>query len=169
MMNIKKEFIQTIMNNSRYLKFFVYTRKQYIISIYKNTSIKYYCIILMFSVNISFSQPYDEKEELDMSYSKSVVPMVRVLSCPSQYDGKEITFTGYYHLETHLSAVFSDKDSCLEYSTENAILLNVSLPKEIKYQHCDRLTVKGVLNHSREYYGMRSKSDLYLENTIFID
>lgn len=139
----------------------------------KGVELNTLAILLMFALisfaGVSFGQDgEDELEELDLSFNKTVVPLVRVIANPEKYNGKLITVGGYYHSETHLSAVFLDKDSCLHIDTENAILLDQSQAKE-DYIHCNKIEVQGKLNHTREYYGFRYKSDMYLKNTKFKD
>lgn len=123
---------------------------------------------LIFFAGVTFAQDEEDEEleEVDFSFNKTVVPLVRVIANPEKYDGKLITVGGYYHSETHLSAVFLDKDSCLYIDTENSILLDQSQAKK-DYVHCNKIEVQGKLNHTRKYYGFRYKSDMYLKNTKF--
>lgn len=125
-------------------------------------------ILFIFFNGTTFAQP-DDGEILDSSYNENVISMTRLIATPNNYNGKEVTFSGYYHNATHLSGIFLDKDSCLESSTENAILLSTSLGNGKDYCHCERITVTGIIKHSREYYGIRYKSDIYLEETKIVD
>ncbi|WP_223788783.1 hypothetical protein [Marinicella meishanensis] len=129
---------------------------------------KIYSSLIMLFMGAAWAQDGDDHEIMDMEYNKTVVPLVRVIANPHDFDGKLITVTGYYHLETHLTAVFLDRDSCLGYNTESSILLDKSLSRE-EYTHCGRIDVQGYLKHTRDYYGMRYQSDLYLKDTKFED
>ena len=126
-------------------------------------------LALITFMGVSLAQEDDgEFEELSFEFNKTIVPLVRVIANPEKYNGKLITVKGYYHSETHLSAVFLDRDSCLHLDTENSILLDKSIPNE-EYIHCIKIGVQGNLNHTREYYGFRYKSDLMLNDTLFKD
>ncbi len=126
------------------------------------------CGYMMLFACAVYAQEDEDFEEMSFVYNKTVVPLVRVIANPEKFEGKLITVSGYYHLETHLSAVFLDRDSCLYYATENSILLDGSQSRD-NYKHCDRIEVQGRLKHSRDYYGMRYQSDLYLKDTKFED
>lgn len=128
------------------------------------------CFLFLALVAASVQAQPDDGSELDFSYDENVVPLVRIIANPEKFNGKPVTFTGYYHLETHLTAVFLDEDSCRNYTTENAVHVGGRFRVDEegnKYRHCRRLTVKGILEHSRDIYGFRSKSDLFLKDVEF--
>ena len=129
-----------------------------------------YMAILLFGCCTSNSQPINDEGILSTSYDEAVVPIIRVVSNPNAFNGKNVTLTGYYLEETHINALFVDKESCASYSTENSILvgdLDVDIDN-IQQKACSRLTMSGVLKYTREYYGSRYKSDMYIESAVIV-